>query len=81
MSNPINTIPVQQFLQQVKAAELNQQKEIKMDIKTAKLLAACIGEISAKLIEDYDMLLAKIQQSQGNGNITIKMDGGGFSQE
>ena len=33
MSNPINTIPIQQFIQQVKAADLSQQREIKMDIK------------------------------------------------
>ena len=39
MSNPINTIPIQQFIQQVKAADLSQQREIKMDIKTAKALA------------------------------------------
>ena len=39
MSNPINTIPLQQFIQQVKAADLSQQREIKLDIKTAKALA------------------------------------------
>jgi hypothetical protein len=81
MSNPLNTIPLQQFLQQVKAAELAQQKEIKMDMKTAKILALAIGEITARLIEDYDTLLSKIQEQSatGNGEITIRMDGGGFS--
>lgn len=80
MPNPINTIPLQQFMQQVKAAELAQQKEVKLDIKSAKLLALAIGEISAKLIEDMDTLLAKIQESNtGGGDITIRMDGGGFT--
>jgi hypothetical protein len=79
MSNPINTVPIQQFIQQVKAAELNQQKEIKLDIKTAKLLAFSLGEISAKLLEDYDSMFSKLQQSQGSGDITVRMDGGGFS--
>ena len=80
MPNPINTIPLQQFMQQVKAAELAQQKEVKMDIKSAKLLALAIGELSAKLIEDMDTLLARIQESNtGGGEITIRMDGGGFT--
>ena len=78
MSNPINTLPIQQFIQQVKSAELAQQKEVKIDIKSAKLLAYSLGEITAKLLEDQDELLSKLAQSQG-GEVTIKMDGGGFS--
>ena len=45
MQNPINTVPIQQFMQQVKAADLTQQREIKLDIKTAKALAYCLGEV------------------------------------
>ena len=79
MSNPINTIPIQQFIQQVKSAELSNQKEIKMDTKTAKMLSFCLSELSLKLLEDQDILLNKLLQSQGGGDITVKMDGGGFS--
>jgi hypothetical protein len=78
MPNPINTIPIQQFIQQVKSAELSQQKEIKLDLKTAKTLAYCLSELSVKLLEDQDILLSKLQQSQG-GDVTVRMDGGGFS--
>ena len=78
MSNPINTLPIQQFIQQVKSAELSQQKEVKIDIKSAKMLAYSLGEITAKLLEDQDELLSKLAQSQGS-EVTIKMDGGGFS--
>ena len=78
MSNPINTLPIQQFIQQVKSAELAQQKEVKIDIKAAKMLAYSLGEITAKLLEDQDELLSKLAQSQGS-EVTIKMDGGGFS--
>jgi hypothetical protein len=78
MSNPINTLPIQQFIQQVKAAELSQQREIKIDIKTAKNLSFCLAELTAKLLEDYDQLI----HSMGNKTtetITVQMDGGGFS--
>jgi hypothetical protein len=78
MQNPINTVPIQQFLQQVKAADLTQQREIKLDIKTAKALAYCLGEISAKLLEDYDSLFKRLESSSG-GAVTVQMDGGGFS--
>lgn len=75
MSKHLNTIPIQQFLQQVKAADLSQQKEIKLDIKTAKALAYCLSDITARLAEDYDSLLQKLLQSTGQ-TVTVQMDGG-----
>ena len=78
MSNPINTLPLQQFIQQVKAADLSQQREIKIDIKTAKALAYCIAEINAKLLEDFDLLYKKLESNTG-GTVSVSMDGGGFS--
>jgi len=79
MPNPINTIPIQQFIQQVKSAELSQQKEIKLDIKSAKLLALSLAEISSKLLEDYDSVLQTLLDKQGDGVVSVRMDGGGFS--
>ncbi len=78
MPNPINTIPIQQFIQQVKAADLSQQREIKLDIKTAKALAFCLAEVNAKLLEDYDTLLRRLESNTG-ASITVSMDGGGFN--
>jgi hypothetical protein len=78
MPSPINTAPIQQFIQQVKAADLTQQREIKLDIKTAKALAYCLGEVNAKLLEDFDTLFRRLESSSG-GAITVQMDGGGFS--
>jgi hypothetical protein len=78
MPSPINTVPIQQFIQQVKAADLTQQREIKLDIKTAKALAYCLGEVNAKLLEDFDTLFKRLESSAG-GTVTVQMDGGGFS--
>ena len=36
---PLNTIPLQQFLNAVKAAEQSRAREVKLDIATAKTLA------------------------------------------
>jgi hypothetical protein len=78
MSNPINTIPIQQFIQQVKSADISNQKEIKLDIKSAKLLSYCLGELNAKLLEDYDKILIELKKNSGSGPIELKMDGGDF---
>ena len=77
-NNPINTVPVQQFIQQVKAAEQGQQREIRLDIKTAKTLALTLGEITAKLTQDYEELFYKLRQTADNQVINVTMDGGGF---
>lgn len=77
MSNQINTQPIQSFIQQVKAAELSQQKEIKIDIKTAKMLVYSLAEVNAKLLENYDAVLQKVLQNTGE-SVNIQMDGGGF---
>ena len=74
-SDPINTIPVQQFLQQVKAADASNSKEIKLDIQSAKRLAFTLGEVLARLNGDLEELLVK-QSSGDNEVITVTMDGG-----
>jgi len=79
MLNQINTIPIQQFIQQVRSADLGQQKEIKLDIKSAKMLAFCLAEVNARLVQDYDTLIKKLENNSGSSNISVSMDGGGFN--
>jgi hypothetical protein len=78
-SKTINTFPLQQFIEQVKIADMSQQKEIKLDIRTAKALAFTIGEVSTKLLQDYDKLLTELKSNNNNDIFELKMDGGGFS--
>jgi hypothetical protein len=77
-NNPINTVPLQQFIQQVKIADMSQQKELKLDLKTAKQLAFTIGEVTAKLTQDYETLFHAIKNSSNNEIIEVQLDGGGF---
>ena len=79
MSNdPINTIAIQQFIQQVKIADASQQKEIRLDIKNAKAISFALAEVLAKLAQDYEVLLQDLLKVSGNDTITVTMDGGGF---
>jgi hypothetical protein len=77
MPNNINTYPVQQFIEQVKLAEMTQQKSIMLDMKTARVLALTLGEVMTKLNQKYDELLLSLQTTQ-NEVVEIRMDGGGL---
>jgi hypothetical protein len=74
--NPINTIPIQSFIQQVKSADLTQQKEVRLTIKEAKALVYCLADVSAKLLEDYSKLMSELLASQSASDISVQMDGG-----
>lgn len=72
---PLNTIPLQQFLNAVKSAENSRAKEVKLDIATAKNLAFTIGIVMSRLHGDLEKLVA---ESKNNDNevIEINLDGG-----
>jgi len=74
----INTIPIQQFINLVKSAELSSQKEVKMDIKTAKSLVYCLSEVNSVLVGDFSAIIDKISTTPSTDTISIKMDGGDF---
>ena len=80
MSNQINTYPLLQFIQQEKGADLAKQKDIRIDIVTAKQVTAALAEVLAKVNQDYDVLLKNLQKNTGE-NITVQFDGGGFSSQ
>ncbi len=77
MSNlePLNTIPLQQFFNAVKAAEQSRAREVKLDITTAKTLAFTLGAVMSRLHGDLELLVA---QSKTNDDevIQINLDGG-----
>jgi len=74
-NEPLNTAPIQQFLSQVKGADASNQREIRLDIQSAKRLAFTLGEVMTRLNGDLEALLAK--KNSGNDEvITVTMDGG-----
>jgi len=74
MSNaPINTAPIQQLIQQIKVADLSNQKEVKIDIATAKNVAYTLGIVMSRLAGNYEDLLSKKDKEEV---IQVQMDGG-----
>lgn len=76
MSNaePLNTIPLQQFISQVKSADASRAKEIRLDINTAKNLAFTIGIVMSRLQGDLEKLV--LEANSNEEVIQIDMDGG-----
>ena len=72
---PLNTNPIQQFISQVKGADASNQREIRLDIQSAKRLAFTLGEVMARWNGDLEQLLAR-KNSGADDVIQINMDGG-----
>lgn len=73
---PVNTVPLQQFIQQVKSAENSRAKEVKLDINQAKNLAFALGIVMSRLHGDLERFVADSKGSDTDQTIEIKLDGG-----
>jgi hypothetical protein len=58
-NEPLNTAPIQQFINQVKSADASKQREIRLDIESAKRLSFTLGEVITRLNGDLEAILAK----------------------
>lgn len=72
----INTIPIENFIKQVKSADANREKEIRLDIQQAKNITFTLGLILARLNGRLEDLLAQKQEAADEQTIKITMDGG-----
>lgn len=62
-NEPLNTIPIQQFIQTVKSADNSRSKEVKLDINQAKNLAYTLGVVMSRLEGDLEKLVAELKNS------------------
>ena len=76
-NEPINTIPIQQFIQVVKTAEGSNQKEIRIPLTQAKALAYALGTVMANHQGRLEKLIIDNKSSADNETVTVTMDGGG----
>ena len=74
---PLNTAPIQQFIQQTRAADNSRAKEVKLSIDQAKTLAYTLGMVMTRLEGDLEKLVAESRSSTAD-TIEIKLDGSGF---
>jgi hypothetical protein len=70
-------MPIQQFIQQTRAADNSRAKEVKISIDQAKSLAYTLGLVMSRLEGDLEKLVAE-SRSNSSETIEIKLDGSGF---
>lgn len=76
----INTTPITLLIQQIRSAELSSDKEIKLPMAKARLLALALAEVMDKLNQDYESILSELKSNAVTSvdTISVEMDGGGF---
>lgn len=78
-SEPLNTLALQQFIQQVKAAEASNVREIKIPISQAKNLSFTLAIVMSRLVSDLEKVLVNTT-STATEEIEVRLDGGsGFN--
>lgn len=75
----INTAVLEQFLKTIKAAESSAQKEIRIDITTAKNIRDNLALVMTRLAGNYETLVSTRQTTGVDPTITVSMDGGDWS--
>ena len=80
-NKPINTTPLQLFIEQVKGSDLSYLQEIRMPLQQAKQLAFTVGEIEARLHGTLEQFVSNTVGKIESTPVEVSMDGGGFKEE
>lgn len=72
---PLNTGPLQQFIQLTKSAEQSRAKEVKLSLEQAKNLSYALGIVMSRLHGDLEKLV-KDYKNDNNDVIEVRFDGG-----
>jgi hypothetical protein len=72
-NDPLNTAPIQQFISQVKSADLSNAREVKLQLPQAKNLAYTLGIVMARLEGDLERY---VKENASEGTVEVQLDGG-----
>jgi hypothetical protein len=73
MTQPLNTLPIELYLEKARIARKSGQKSVNIGIEEATLLADSLAQVMTRLAGDLDTIVQNVQQQE---DIVIKMDGG-----
>jgi hypothetical protein len=73
MTIPLNTLPIEMYLEKARIARKSGQKSVNLPIDEASLLEDSLSVVMTRLAGELDKIALA---SQDNSDITIKMDGG-----
>lgn len=75
-TEPLNTSSIQSFIQNVKAADAGNQKEIRLTMPQAKSLAFTLGIVMSRLHGDLELYVKENAKSAEQEPIEVQLDGG-----
>lgn len=75
-SEPLNTLPIQQFIKTVEQLDKANQKEVKLTMTTARTLANTLGIVMSRLAGNYEDLLRNSSSNTSTEDIKVELDGG-----
>jgi hypothetical protein len=78
-TDKINTTVLTQFMNQIKAADTSNQREIRLDIATAKNIHHTLALVMTRLAGNYEGLMQL--QAKEEPVITVQMDGGVWTEK
>jgi hypothetical protein len=73
---PLNTIPIEDFLNKARIAVKSNQKQVVLDIKEVQSLHDSLAIVMTRLSGELDQILNSAQSASGPAQ--VKMDGGNF---
>jgi hypothetical protein len=73
---PLNTLPIEMFLEKATIASRSGQKTLNLDIKDAIALSDSLASVMTRLAGKLDEKLITSRSSEQS--VTVEMDGGGF---
>jgi hypothetical protein len=73
---PLNTLPLIQYLQQVKQADTSRAQEIRIPIDRAKALAYTLGMVMSRLEGDLEKYVKEYSEREDAEVVQVQLDGG-----
>jgi hypothetical protein len=73
---PLNTYPIENYIEKAKIASKSGQKQVILDIKDAVALSESLAVVMTRLSGELDKILSSA--GPASDVIEVKMDGGGF---
>jgi len=73
MIQPLNTIPIELYLEKARIARKSGQKTLNLPINDAQALEECLAVVMTRLAGELDAIALSVQQT---GDVSIKFDGG-----
>lgn len=70
---PLNTIPIEMFLEKARIARKSGQKSLNLSIDDVNMLEESLSVVMTRLTGDLDAIVFNLQQQE---SITVTMDGG-----